>query len=192
MEARAVEDPGYKQIDEERSQGNPQICADYCEIGDDEKDKNDKQFCFVAQDKWSKAMHADLADAKGDGDAQVAKGFKKFITSTGYKKFELKTDGEPALLEVASKAKKLSEADVILRNPPPCDPKANGLAERVVCEFKEQLKATKFALERRIKTKISTNALILVWMILHAVETINRFLVEPDGRTPYYRLHGTN
>ena len=46
-------------------------------------------------------MHADLADVKGDGDAQIAKGFKKFITSTGYKRLELKTDGEPALLEVA-------------------------------------------------------------------------------------------
>ena len=101
MEARAVEDAHYKQIDEERSQGNPQICADYSEIGDDEKDKNDKQFCFVARDKWSKAMHADLADVKGDGDVQVAKGFKKFITSTVYKKSELETDGEPALLEVA-------------------------------------------------------------------------------------------
>ena len=100
-EAKAFEDFHYKQIEEERSQGNPQIWVDYCEIGDDEKDKNDKQFCFVARDKWSKAMHADLADVKGDGDAQVAKGLKKFITSTGYKKLELKTDGEPALLEVA-------------------------------------------------------------------------------------------
>ena len=81
-------------------------------------------------------MHADLADVKGDGDVQVAKGLKKFITSTGYKKLELKTDGEPAMLEVARKIKKLSEAEVILRNPSAYDPKANGLAERAVREFK--------------------------------------------------------
>ena len=85
MEAMAVEDFHYKQIEEERKQGNAQICADYCEIGDDAMDKNDKQFCFVARDEWSNAMHADLADVKGDGDVQVAKGVKKFITSTGYK-----------------------------------------------------------------------------------------------------------
>ena len=84
MEARAVEDPHYKLTEEERSQGYPQICTDYCEIGDDEKDKNEKLFWLVARDKWSKAMHADLADVKGDGDPQIAKGFKKFITSTGY------------------------------------------------------------------------------------------------------------
>ena len=40
-----------------------------------------------------------MADVKGDGDAQVAKGVKKLITSTGHKKLERKTDGEPALLE---------------------------------------------------------------------------------------------
>ena len=98
---------------------------------------------------------------------------------------KLKTDGEPVLLEVARKAKKLSEAEVILRNPRAYDPKANGLAERVVREFKKQLRATKLALERRIKTKISTKAPILLWMIVHAVETINRFLVGSDGWTPY-------
>ena len=27
---------------------------------------------------------------------------------------------------------------------------------------------------------------------MHAVETINRFLVGADGRTPHYRLHGRN
>ena len=80
-EAKAVEDIHHRQTEEEREQGNPQICADYCEIGDDEKDKNDKKFCFVARVKWSKTMHADLADVKGDSDAQIAKGFKQFITS---------------------------------------------------------------------------------------------------------------
>ena len=48
----------------------------------------------------------------------MVKGFKKLITSTGYKKLELKTDGEAALLEVARKVKKLAEAEVILRKPP--------------------------------------------------------------------------
>ena len=27
-------------------------------------------------------------------------------------------------------------------------------------------------------------------MITHAIETIDRFLVGTDGRTPHYRLHG--
>ena len=52
-----------------------------------------------------------LADVKGD--PQIAKGFKRFITSTGYKRLELKTDGEPALVEFVTKIKKMSEVEVI-------------------------------------------------------------------------------
>ena len=165
VEARAVEDPHYRLTEEERSQGNPQVCADYCEIGDDERDKDDKRTCLVARDKWTKAMHADIAEVKGTGDEHSAKGLKKFITSTGYKRLELKTDGEPALVEVARQTKKLSEAEVLLKHPPRYDPKANGLAERAVREFKEQLRATKLFLERRIKTKIDTKSPILLWIV---------------------------
>ena len=43
VEARAVEDPHYRLTEEERSQGYMQICADYCEIGEDENDKDDKR-----------------------------------------------------------------------------------------------------------------------------------------------------
>ena len=45
-------------------------------------------------------------------------------------------------------------------------------------------------LETRIKTKISTKAPILLWMVPHAVETINRFLMGTYGGTPHHRLHG--
>ena len=78
----------------------------------------------------------------------------------------------------------------MLKHPPAYDPKANGLAERAVRELKKQLRATKLPLERRIQTKIGTKAPILLWMITHAAETINRFLAGTDGRTPHYRLHG--
>ena len=60
---------------------------------------------------------------------------KKFITSTGYKRLELKTDGEPALVEVARQTKRLSEAEVMLKHPLAYDLEANGLAERAVREL---------------------------------------------------------
>ena len=59
-------------------------------------------------------------------------------------------------------------------------------------EFKEQLRATKLALERRFKTKIDTKLHILLWMVVHAIETINRVLVGADGRTPHYRLYNND
>ena len=131
-----------------------------------------------------------LIKCKGLGDETVVQKATRTIDAWGYRKMVIKTDGEPALVEVARQTKKLLEAEVLLKHPPRYDPKANGLAERAVREFKEQLRATKLALERRIKTKISTKAPILFWMICHAVETITRFLVGTYGRTPHYRMHG--
>ena len=43
-----------------------------------------------------------------------------------------------------------------------------------------------------MKTKIDTKSPVLPWMVVHSVETINRFLVGADGRTPRYRVHNRN
>ena len=51
VEGRATADPHYERNVEERSEGNPQICEDYCEIGEDDSDNTDKQICLVARDK---------------------------------------------------------------------------------------------------------------------------------------------
>ena len=77
-------------------------------------------------------MHATIVEVKGDGDEESARGLENFIASTGYKRLELKTDGEPALLEVARKTKEISKAEIVLKRPPTYDPQANGLAERAV------------------------------------------------------------
>ena len=85
--------------------------------------------------------------------------------------------------------KQICEVEVILKNPPAHDPQSNEVAERAVCEVNEQLRATKIALERRLNIKIDTKSQVLRWMVMHSVETINRFLVGADGRTPHYRVH---
>ena len=71
-------------------------------------------------------------------ETESAKGLRQFISSTGYKRVELKTDGEPALVEVARKVKEISEVDIVPKIQPKYDPKANGLADRAVREFTEQ------------------------------------------------------
>ena len=67
-------------------------------------------------------MYATVVEVKGNGDEQSAKGLKKFITSTGYNRLDFKTDGEPAMVEVARQTKRLSEARVLLKHPPAYDP----------------------------------------------------------------------
>ena len=52
--------------------------------------------------------------------------------------------------------------------------------------------ATKLGLEARIQREIAKTEAILEWMILHAADTVNRFLLGMDGRTAYYRVHLKN
>ena len=82
--ARATEDPHYRATVEGKAEGKPQICADSYQIGDDIKDKADKQECLVARDKWTKMIHATVAEVKGNEHENVAKQLSNFIMSTGY------------------------------------------------------------------------------------------------------------
>ena len=59
-------------------------------------------------------VHANTVDCKGTGDGGAAKGLKEFLTCVGNKKLELKSDGEPSLVDVATAVKAVSEAEVLL------------------------------------------------------------------------------
>ena len=76
-----------------------------------------------------------------------------------------------------------------MENPPAYDPHANGGAERAVAEVKSQLRAIKICLETRIRAQVNIEWSVLEWMIPHAADVINRFLMGSDGKTAYYRIH---
>ena len=192
VEARAIEDPHKRQSAEQKLEGLPSISVDYCEIGENPGDTEDKQVCLLARDKWTTSTWARLVTCKGRGDPTVVKELLKFVEELGYDEIELKGDGEPALVDVMKNLKEIRKHTTKLRNPPAHDPQSNGLAERGVQEFKKQLRTVKMALERRLKEKLAPTDAVITWMIPHACESINRFLVGHDGRTPYYRQRHKN
>ena len=59
-------------------------------------------------------------------------------------------------------------------------------------EVKCQLRAIKLGLEARIEKEIDNKMAILEWMIPHASDSINKYLVGDDGRTAYYRVNLKN
>ena len=122
VEARAREDPHYKQTEEQKKDGLPVVCVDYCEIGEDPKDETDRQTCLVARDRWTRSIFAVVLKCKGSGDPEAAKQLLKFIDRLGYTKLEIKGDGEPALVDVMNKVKELRKHDTLLKNPPAYDP----------------------------------------------------------------------
>ena len=72
----------------------------------------------------------------------------------------------------------------------PGESASNGLAERSVGEFMDQLRTLKTALEGRLKMRLSSNHPITHWLVEHTSYVLNKFSLGPDGHTPYGRLHG--
>ena len=101
----------------------------------------------------------------------------------------MKSDGEPAIVQLQEQINTEREHKTIPQNPPAHDPQASGEAEQAVQDVKAQLRAVKLGLEARIGEEIHVNCPVLEWMIPHAAQTINRFQVGEDGRTAHYRLH---
>ena len=72
----------------------------------------------------------------------------------------------------------------------PGESQSNGLAERSVGEFVDQLRTLKTALESRLKARLSSSHPVTHWLVEHTAYVLNKFALGPDGRTAYGRLHG--
>ena len=72
----------------------------------------------------------------------------------------------------------------------PGESASNGLAERSVGEFIDQLRTLKTALESRLKVRLASSHPVTHWSIEHTAYVLNKFALGPDGHTPYGRLHG--
>ena len=191
QKARGKEDPHKRKKRDEDSL--PEVAMDYAEIGDEECERDQARKLLIGRAKPSGSIFAHLVSQKGLGDdkivGKICNSLKEFgITSVG-----LKTDGEPALVQVQEAVISQRQHSTLPINPPAHDPQSNGVAERTVQEVKNQLRVIKLALEYRLKKELTNDLCILEWMIPQASNSLNRFQVSgDDGRTPYYRVHLRN
>ena len=122
VDARAIEAPHKKQSVEQKLEGLPSVSVDYCEVGENPEDTDDRQVCLVARDKWTTTTWARLVSCKGRGDVTVVKELLKFTEELGYDEMEIKGDGEPALVDIMQNLKETRRHVTKLRNPPAHDP----------------------------------------------------------------------
>ena len=191
VEARGKEDPHKKKKNRrpEDSDNVPELGMDYKTFGQEEKE-DDKATLIIARDRETLQTFAQLCRCKGASDDWVVDKLVEDIASLGHTKVIVKTDGEPALVNVYESIKEKRNHPTLPKHPPAYDPQSNGAIEKAVDDVMGQIRALKIGLESRLKRKIESDEIILQWMVEHAATLINRCQKGHDGKTPERRLKG--
>ena len=135
---------------------------------------------------------ANVVTAKGRGQEFAVERAVMNIRRLGHGPILLKTDGEPALVDLRRAVASALGTQAIPERPVAYEPQSNGSIESGVKQFKGQLRTLLFALEDRIGADIPATHPIITWLVEHATELLATHLVGHDGLTPYQKLFGNN
>ena len=190
VEARGEEDPHRRNKDRKtEGDGIPEVGLDYKAFGQEEGE-DDKATVIMARDKETLQTFVHLCLCKGASDGWVVDRLVEDLATLGHTKVIVKTDGEPALVNVMEAIQEKRSHPTVPKHPPVYDSQANGAIEKAVDDVMAQLRALKIGLERRLQSKIQSNEVIIQWMIEHSSTIINKCQKGHDGKTPERRLRG--
>ena len=190
VKASGREDPHRTNTGKSMEESIDSVAMDYAEVGNENSEGAKTAYKFlIGRDRKTKYTFAHMVSKKGTTDEKIVGKVLRSPMETGNTRIELKTDGEPALIQVQEAVINQRQHPTIPVNPPAPDPQSNGEAERAVQEVKAQLRSTKLGLEARVQQRVNDELPVLEWMIPHATNIINKFLVGADGRTAYQRIH---
>ena len=142
------------------------------------------------KDGSSKTNKAHVVPGKGNVDG-AADRIIKDIEDMGYTgSIILKSDQEPAIMDLVKEVKKKRKGATIIEAGKTKDSQSNGMIERGIQSVEGIVRTMKLSLEKKINKKIPCVHPVMSWLIEHGAETLNRYQVGRDGRTPYERLKG--
>ena len=95
----------------------PKISMDCAEVNDGSEREVARKL-IVGRDGVTKHTFCHLVLCKGLGDERAVGKVLKSIGETGHAKLILKTDGEPAIVQVQEEIEDMREHDAVLENPP--------------------------------------------------------------------------
>ena len=152
---------------------------------------------------------------KGNYSEYVSKRIANIIEKVGYARCVLKSDQEPALIDVAREVKRqlweelqefaknvetdatqvdfmpLIEPQIILEHSPVGESQSNGRVESAIGRVKAQIRALKLDIEANYDMKLTDDHPIWPWLIEYAGQTLHMFQVNrDDGLTPVQRIRG--
>lgn len=169
----------------------PSVSYDYCFLRN--ATGSTSATTLVSRDRDTGLLAAHVVPCKGSDAEWVVKQAIRDLERMGIRgKVVLKSDQEPAIVEMLNDvARRRDGAQTILEHAPRGDSQANGRAERAVRTTEEFVRVFKFELEQRLDGKeIDVQSAVFEWLVEHAVDVVNKFLVGIDGRTAFQRLKG--
>ena len=115
-----------------------------------------------------------------------------WLDSLGSQTVTLKCDNEPAILALAQEIRRLRRESsiTILEHPEEGEKQSNHLAEGSVNIVKGLIRTLKSSTESNLRTEIGPSHPLIPWIIEHAAQLKNSYMVGADGRTPTERLRG--
>ena len=171
----------------------PVICVDYAFMGE-KGDENQVGalnmpilVCKCLPDRW---VSADAIPSKGTAEPYGAQRLAEEIVKSGFPRIILKSDGEPAIIEMKREAVKRAReevaVEVIFEESHAYVSQTNGVVEQAVGAIEAKTRTLKFATEELHGVKLEPNSPVLTWAVAYAGQMMSRaHRYSSDGRTAY-------
>ena len=103
---------------------------------------------------------------------------------------QLKTDQEPAMINLQAAIQEQRPKTVIPVNSPVGESESNGRVENAIRRVQEKTRALRHQLESNIKRKIPDSSPVMAWLVRWAAEVLSKYSCGDDGKSPHERLNG--
>ena len=144
---------------------------------------------LVVKDRKSGFRAAFVVPRKGKC-SHATKRMNKVLDVLGYRRLVLKSDQEPAILQLKEQVKDERTEEIIMEMSPVEDSRSNGEMEKAIQDVQGQIRTMKSSLEMRYGRSVEPSHCCLPWLVIHSASLLNRFAVGMDGCTAHRRLKG--
>ena len=149
---------------------------------------------LIARDTRGKAAFAHVIPRKGvDEDHYSVDVLVKDVQWLGFREIVLKSDNEPAILNLLNHALTEIRIDTKMdqiteEHPTVYDPSGNGDVEAAVKQFQGVLRTNKRDLEKRMGAKVPVEHPLFGWLVEYCAFIINIRIMGKDGITAFARV----
>ena len=147
---------------------------------------------LVGHDRRSGAITAHQVPVKGVGDGWPARRVILDLEELGYAgtPINLKCDQENPIVAVQRRVMQDRRAPTTPQNSAVGESQSNGAVENAIKRIQGQLRTLKFATEKHVKKRITSQHPAFGWLLEWTATILNRYVKGTSGQTPYRIISG--